>query len=179
MKGGVFRTVLGLLVALVLWFLVSSCSSWRIREKQNFSQQVESHQLELDSLEMKWNVERHRVQFSHSDQQVVIWPTGEFRFDLDSGYRGEAVVVEISRKGVDSVVELEESFGEMVVSSQMEENQEESLEEDFEFSEGERGVMLKCKWIWYLSGAGLLIFGLKGCMLEKILGESWVLNGMF
>jgi Ca2+/Na+ antiporter len=152
---------LGLLVALVLWFLFSSCSSWRMREKQSFRERVERHQLEVDSLEMKWNVERQRVQFSHSDQQVVIWPIGEFRFDLDSGYRGEALVVEISRKGVDSVVEQEESLGQLAEHTQVQEYEQEGLEEEFEYLNEKREVETEINWLVIIVGLMCVLIGIR------------------
>lgn len=148
-------------MVLVLGLLISSCSSWRVREKYSTREHVEHHQLEIDSVEMKWKVDRQRLQFSKADQQVVIWPKGEFRFDLDSGYRGEAVVVEVSRKVMDSVVEQEVNFGEVVVNSRVEEDQEEEYMEEFKFSEGESRVMWKGSWVFYLIVVGLVIFAFK------------------
>lgn len=100
--------VLASAFTLVLIIALSSCSSRRIRQSQRLNNRSETRLMSTDSLHLQWIAGRQRLQLSAQDQQVWIWPTGEFRFRPDSGFIGSASALRIQNAS-QSIQQIEES----------------------------------------------------------------------
>lgn len=97
------------MLTFLLIVMLSSCSSWRFRQSQRLSDRSESRLTTLDSLKVRWQAGRQLLQLTAQDQQVWIWPTGEFRFSPDSGFIGSAAALHIQNTS-QSVRQIEDSL---------------------------------------------------------------------
>lgn len=107
--------ILLITVFFMLMEMTMGCSGQRYhhRSMNNSSENIQVSS--TDSLCLSWRAEYASLRFSQANQQVWIWPIGEFRYLTDSGFSGQAQYILIERQEASTQYRTDSASGSVIL----------------------------------------------------------------
>lgn len=151
------KPILYISFLLIILLGFPSCSTFKLRHSQRLNDRSETRLMTTDSLRIQWQGGRRLLRISAQDQQVWIWPLGEFRFSPDSGFIGSASALQI-QTALQSVQQTHDSLLIHTSRTQALDSAETiNLRIHNRQSETRRTHILPARWWLYASGLVALV----------------------
>lgn len=151
------KPILYISFLLIILLGFPSCSTFKLRQSQRLNDRSETRLMTTDSLRIQWQGGRRLLRISTQDQQVWIWPSGEFRFRPDSGFIGSAAALRI-QTDLQSVQQTHDSLLIHTSRTQTLDSAETiNLRIHNRQSETRRTHILTARWWLYASGVVALV----------------------